>query len=94
MKKITKQQFTTQLAYKLKLSQKQGKQVYDAFINLILENLENNIEVNLIKFGLFKVRTHSQRLCLNPHTKEKILKPKTRHIHFKPSKNTKIMMRA
>jgi len=80
-------------SYKLNMSIDEAKVVCDCFFEIIQEILvedEENIHLEIRKFGVFDVKKTKKRTnALNPRTKEKIIIPERKRVTFKPSKKIK-----
>lgn len=71
------------------LSQKEAKEALDAITSLIKDALNKGEEIKIMGFGKFEVKDRSERITINPKTKQKMIIPKTKVASFKASKNLK-----
>lgn len=71
------------------LSKKEIDNILTAILNSIKIGLEKNQIVQILGFGTFKVTKRSERLGVNPKTREKMLIKESFSVSFKPSKNLK-----
>jgi len=80
-------------SYKLNMSIDEEKVVCYFLFEIIQEILvedEDNIHLEIRKFGVFDVKKTKQRTnALNPRTKEKIIIPERKRVTFKASKKIK-----
>lgn len=89
MKNISKSELIDSVATKSDLNKAQAKEVVDAVLDAISEQLEKGNKVVLTGFGSFEVRERSARQGVKPGTSEKINIPASRVPAFKPGKGLK-----
>lgn len=63
--------------------------ILDDFIKTIEEALASGESVSFRGFGTFEVRDRAPRECLNPITKEHVVVPAYRGVHFTAGKTLK-----
>ena len=92
-KVYSRKDITRRASYKLNMSIDEAKVVCDCLFEIIQEILvedEDNIHLEIRKFGVFDVKKTKQRTnALNPRTKEKIIIPERKRVTFKASKKIK-----
>ena len=86
---MCKDELTRLVAERLGLNHKKGIRVFEVFVEIIKESLENEVEVSVRNFGSFQVRKYGERKCRNPKTGETFMSPPKKKIHFKAGKNLK-----
>lgn len=89
MKNISKSDLIDSVAAKSDLNKGQAKEVVDAVLDAISEQLEKGNKVVLTGFGSFEVRERRARQGVKPGTAEKINIPASRVPAFKPGKGLK-----
>ncbi len=75
---MQKTDFVKAVAEKAKMSQKDTKEVIDAALEVIAQQLKAGEKVTLTGFGTFEVRKRQAREGVNPQTKKKIKIPATK----------------
>lgn len=66
-------------------SRAQAVQVVEAVLQCISEGVRDDGKVSLNGFGSFKMRERSERVGINPSTRERMTIPATRTVAFVPS---------
>lgn len=89
MSNITKSDLANAVAEKTDLNKGQAKEVIDAVLGAISEQLEQGNRVQITGFGTFEVRQRSARQGVKPGTSEKIDIPAVSVPAFKPGKGLK-----
>ena len=78
------------LAEKLNISKREGEDMINAFVDLVVENLKKGDEVVLTGFGAFSVKLRAARTGVNPQRPtEKIQIPAVKVPKFKAGKALK-----
>lgn len=72
------------------ISKQEAEDIVDAFLNTLKVTLENGEEIELRKFGSFRIREQGPRPGRNPKTGEEVEIPARKTVYFKPSKKLKI----
>ena len=63
--------------------------LFDDFLDIIIENLKKNKKIKISKFGTFTLREKKSRIGRNPLTKEKKIISERNVVLFKPSREFK-----
>ena len=82
---MQKTDFVKAVAKKAKMSQKDTKEVVDAALEVIADQLKSGEKVTLTGFGTFEVRQRQAREGVNPQTGKKINIPATKTPGFSAS---------
>ena len=72
------------------VSKEEAEAIVDAFLNTLKATLENGEEIELRKFGSFRIREQGPRPGRDFRTGEEVEIPARKTVYFKPSKNLKI----
>ena len=86
---INKKDLAKKVSSKTLLSQKEALQVIDAFIDSVVESLEEEGEVSLVGFGKYYLYTHSPRPVRNPKTQEEMILKSYKSVKFRVSDKIK-----
>lgn len=86
---INKKDLAKRVSSKTLLSQKESLQVIDAFIDSVVEALEEEGEVSLVGFGKYYLYTHSPRPVRNPKTQEEMILKSYKSVKFRVSDKIK-----
>lgn len=86
---INKKDLAKRVSSKTLLSQKEALQVIDAFIDSVVESLEEEGEVSLVGFGKYYLYTHSPRPVRNPKTQEEMTLKSYKSVKFRVSDKIK-----
>lgn len=86
---INKKDLAKRVSSKTLLSQKEALQVIDAFIDSVVESLEEEGEVSLVGFGKYYLYTHSPRPVRNPKTQEEMILKSYKSVKFRVSDKIK-----
>lgn len=86
---INKKDLAKRVSAKTLLSQKEALQVIDAFIDSVVESLEEEGEVSLVGFGKYYLYTHSPRPVRNPKTQEEMVLKSYKSVKFRVSDKIK-----
>lgn len=90
---MQKTQFIAEVAERAGVPKKQAKQVVDAALTIIAEQLQQGERVVLTGFGTFEVRERRERQGVNPQTKEAMTIGATRTPGFSASNSFKGVVR-
>jgi len=85
--KLNKSDIIKIFASKLEITKKEAEQILDDFLEIIVTNVANNVEVNLTGFGLFYQLERQARTGVDPINKQKIQIPKCYSVGFRMGKN-------
>jgi nucleoid DNA-binding protein len=86
---INKKDLAKRVSAKTLLSQKEALQVIDAFIDSVVESLEEEGEVSLVGFGKYYLYAHSPRPVRNPKTQEEMILKSYKSVKFRVSDKIK-----
>jgi DNA-binding protein HU-beta len=86
---MQKTDFIKAVAERTGISQKETRQVIDAALDVIAEQLKKGEKVTLTGFGTFEVRHRQAREGVNPQTRQKITIAATRTPGFSASSTLK-----
>lgn len=82
-----------QLVYKMseisKVPQAGCRRALEAFMQIVIENLKNNEDTALTRFGSFTAFKRKNRIGINPHTQKKMNIPGYYITKFRPAKAIK-----
>ncbi|MBC8163358.1 MAG: HU family DNA-binding protein [Roseiflexaceae bacterium] len=90
---MQKTDFIKSVSERTGVSQKETKQVIDAALDVIAEQLKGGEKVTLTGFGTFEVRQRQEREGVNPQTRQKITIPATMTPGFSASSTLKEMVK-
>jgi DNA-binding protein HU-beta len=90
---MNKAEFISQLAKKTKLSRKDAKNILDATIGLIQDQLSRGTKLTFTGFGTFEARQTKATTRFNPRTRQRISVPAKRVPKFRPGKSLKEALR-
>ena len=86
---MNRPELTSIIADKVNTTKKQADAVIDAFIETIIETLQNDEKVVLTGFGTFEAHDRAAKIGRNPVTGEEISIPGSKAPTFKASKSFK-----
>ena len=86
---MTKTELISAVALKAELTKKDSEKAVAAVFDAITEALVAGDSVSLVGFGKFEVKNRSEKMGINPRTKETIEIPATRVPVFKAGKALK-----
>lgn len=86
---MTKTELINSIADKANCTKKDAASALEATLAAIQEALENGEKVSITGFGTFEVRERSEKTCINPKTKAKMVCPPSKAAAFKPGKSLK-----
>lgn len=90
---MQKTDFIKAVSERTGVSQKDTKQVIDAALDVIAEQLKAGEKVTLTGFGTFEVRQRQEREGVNPQTRAKITIPATSTPGFSASSTLKDLVK-
>lgn len=90
---MQKTEFIAEIAERSGVSRKQAKQVLDAALDIIAEQLQHGERVVLTGFGTFEVRERRERQGVNPQTKAPMRIDATRTPGFSASNGFKNLIK-
>ncbi|MFT4844087.1 MAG: integration host factor subunit beta [Planctomycetota bacterium] len=83
MKTVTKKELVHRIAEKTGVTKVVAKDVIQAFLNSIIDELAEGNRLEFREFGVFESRERAARLAQNPRTLEKVPVPAKRIVKFK-----------
>lgn len=83
MKTVTKKELVHRIADATGVTKVVAKDVIQAFLNAIIDELAEGNRLEFREFGVFESRDRAARLAQNPRTLEKVPVPKKRIVKFK-----------
>jgi integration host factor subunit beta len=83
MKTVTKKELVHRIADATGQTKVVVKDVIQAFLNAIIDDLAEGNRLEFREFGVFESRERAARLAQNPRTLEKVPVPKKRIVKFK-----------
>lgn len=86
---MTNQELVADLAKRMGWTQRQTADALEATVSLIKENLEESNSVNIQGFGLFEAKKKSERISVNPVSKQRYLIPPKVTLAFRPGQTIK-----
>ena len=88
---VTKAELTREIVDGMGLSQREAKEMVDAFFAEICECLTRGEEVKLPGFGVFETRNKVERPGRNPATDETVMVTARRVVAFRPSGDLRLV---
>ena len=86
---MTNQELIAVLAKRLEWTQRQTSDMLEATVSIINTNLENGNALSVQGFGLFETKKKSERISVNPVSKQRFLVPPKITISFRPGQTMK-----
>jgi len=83
---MNKAELIEALAEKAGLQKQKAKQVLDAYMEIVTEQMSQDEEIVLIGFGTFIPKPQTSRLARNPKTGTPVMIPARTTVKFKPGK--------
>lgn len=83
---MNKAELIEALAEKAGLQKQKAKQVLDAYMEIVTEQMSQDKEIVLIGFGTFIPKPQTSRLARNPKTGTPVMIPARTTVKFKPGK--------
>ena len=77
--------FTTELAGKLGYTIKDTAELIDSLLDSMVKTLEEGSVVSITGFGTFEVKKKTERITINPTSKQRMLVPPKLVLTYKPS---------
>lgn len=82
-------EFITELAGRTGKTPEETTRLMELFVSDVTSELEERNTVNIQEFGQFEVRKKSERISVNPTTKQRMLVPPKLVLAFKPHNKLK-----
>lgn len=86
---MTNQELIANLAKRLNWTQRQTSDVLDTTVAIIKRNLEDGNSINIQGFGLFETKKKSERISVNPVSKQRFLIPPKISLAFRAGQTIK-----
>lgn len=86
---MTNQELIAALAKRLEWTQKQTAEVLETTVSIMRSNLEDHNSINIQGFGLFETKKKSERISVNPVSKQRFLIPPKISLAFRPGQTIK-----
>lgn len=90
---MTKAEVVSSMASKSKISKRQAEESLNTFMSCVRDSLRKGLDVRLIPFGSFEVRTRKARTGRNPRTGQRITIKARKVVRFKAGKFLKHAVR-
>ena len=90
---MTKAELIARAAEKAGVSKKQADRCLKAFIEVIVDALQQGEKIAIPGFGIFQVKERAARKGRNPRTGEIITIPARKVVHFKPAKQLRELIK-
>ncbi len=78
-------EFIAEISRRMDLTSKEANQMMEDFLAELGERLEDEDTVNIQGFGTFTTKKKTERVVLNPSTKQRMLIPPKMVVNFKAS---------
>ncbi len=82
---LTKQEMAEVISAEIGFSLRTSKKLVTGLFDIIREELQEEIPVKIVRFGVFKPVCKNARKGINPHTGEEIIIEARKTVTFKPS---------
>ena len=86
VERVVLEQLRAQRPPKFKQHRIRPAEEFRLFFEALLDRVATRGRVALVGIGVFTIRTRKGRRILNPQTKEEILLPSTKRVHFRIAK--------
>jgi integration host factor subunit beta len=83
MRTITKKELVNRIAERTTVTKVVAKDIIQAFLDSIIEELANGNRLEFREFGVFETKERAARRAQNPRTLEKVSVPAKRIVKFK-----------
>ena len=84
-KVLNNKEFTSELAKRLGYTTKETSELMTKLINTMSQQLEDANTISIYGFGTFEVKKKTERISVNPTSKQRLLIPPKLVLNFKPS---------
>ena len=82
---MNNKEFTSELAKRLGYTTKETSELMTKLINTMSQQLEDANTISIYGFGTFEVKKKTERISVNPTSKQRLLIPPKLVLNFKPS---------
>lgn len=86
MTTITKKELVEQVAQKTGADRGETRKIVQAFLDAVIEELNQGNRLEFRDFGVFEVRQRAPRMAQNPKTLVPVKVPAKRSVRFKPGR--------
>lgn len=86
---MTNKDLIANLSQRLNWTQSRTSDLLDVTVSIMNEKLSEDAQLSLLNFGVFETRKKSERISVNPITKQRYLVPPKIVATFKPSTGLK-----
>lgn len=83
---MNKATLIAKVAEKQGISKKESEEIFNAFLDTIIETVNNGERVQIVGFGTFEVKTRAGRICKVPGTSQEVTVPDSKIPTFKAGK--------
>ena len=82
---MNNKEFTSELAKRLGYTTKETSELMTKLINTMSQQLEDANTISIYGFGTFEVKKKTERISVNPTSKQRLLIPPKLVLNLKPS---------
>lgn len=82
---MNNKEFTIELSKRLGETSKETSQLISSLLAVVTKQLEAGNAISIQGFGTFEVKKKSERISVNPVTKQRLLVPPKLVLNYKPS---------
>ena len=86
---MTNKEFIAELSEQLEWTQVKVSEVLADTVDIISSRLADNATITIPNFGVFETRKRSERISVNPQTKQRFLVPPKICVNFRAASNLK-----
>ncbi len=86
---MNNKEFTSELANRLGYTTKDTVELINSLLAGMIQELEEGNAISIWGFGSFEVKKKTERILVNPVTKQRLLIPPKLILSYKPSNNLK-----
>lgn len=83
---MNKATLIARVAEKQGLSKKESEEIFNAFLDTIIDTVNSGEKVQIVGFGTFEVKTRAGRICKIPGTSQEVTVPNSKIPTFKAGK--------
>ncbi|MGQ9590204.1 MAG: HU family DNA-binding protein [Planctomycetota bacterium] len=92
METVTKHDLVQRVAEKTGVQQASAKEIIQAFLDQIIEELSKGKRLEFRDFGVFEPKSKARRIARNPRTGAKVAVPRKPTVRFKAGRHMKRRM--
>lgn len=82
---MTHKEFITEMALRNDMTQTEVSDLVDVVVDVMGGKLAENSQISILNFGLFETKKRSERISVNPQTRQRYLVPPAIAATFKPA---------